>query len=47
MARHTCKTCGTAIPSGQAVIRSIDFEQVAWHAECYLTRESNEQLVSA
>lgn len=47
MARKTCTSCGTSIANGEAVVRSINFEQVAWHPECYLTRELDEQLVSA
>lgn len=29
--RLTCDTCGNKIPNGQAVIRSISFQQVAFH----------------
>lgn len=47
MARKTCSSCNTAIPNGEAVIRSIDFEQVAWHAECFLTLDRDAQLVTA
>ena len=32
---HKCTSCGEKIPNGQAVIRSIDFEQVAWHKACF------------
>lgn len=38
MARKICTVCETPIDNGKAVIRTISFEQVAFHPECYLTR---------
>ena len=36
MNHHTCSTCGQKIQNGRAVIRSVAFEQVAFHkpGEC-------------
>lgn len=32
---RTCNHCHRPIPAGEAVIRSISFEQVSWHRDCY------------
>lgn len=34
MRKHTCTSCHQPIDRGAAVIRSIDFHQVAWHRGC-------------
>ncbi|HEX6514794.1 MAG TPA: hypothetical protein VF049_04425 [Nocardioidaceae bacterium] len=34
MRKHICTSCQRPIDRGEAVIRSIDFVQVAWHRDC-------------
>lgn len=41
MIHHHCAECGESIPNGQAHIRSISFEQVAWCDLCWKIREGN------
>jgi hypothetical protein len=36
--KHTCHDCQQAIPPGQAVLRAANFEQVAFHRECWALR---------
>ena len=33
-----CTTCHESIPAGQAVIRSANFQKVAYHRECWQLR---------
>ncbi|HET7736737.1 MAG TPA: hypothetical protein VFK52_12225 [Nocardioidaceae bacterium] len=47
MARKSCNHCHQPIAQGEAVLRSINFEQIAWHQECYLVRELAPALVAA
>lgn len=48
MARKICNHCQETVRSGEAVIRSIGFQQVAWHKDCYLVRDiTPAELVAA
>ncbi len=35
MSTLTCTVCKTDVVTGEAVIRSVLFEQVAWHPHCW------------
>ena len=35
---HICVECRRPIPNGEAVIRSVSLQRVAWHADCYELR---------
>lgn len=45
MGKGICNHCGTAIPAGEAVVRSIAFERVSFHKSCWV--ESHQGIVSA
>ena len=36
--RSECVACGGKIPAGMAVLRSVDFELVAFHKVCFESR---------
>jgi hypothetical protein len=38
MNKYLCEKCFNPIPAGEAVLRSVLFERVAWHKDCYETR---------
>lgn len=35
---HTCTECHCEIPSGEAVLRTVNFERLAFHRECWAFR---------
>ena len=35
---HTCNDCHCEIPSGGAVVRTVNFERLAFHRECWALR---------
>lgn len=36
--RYLCEGCFNPIPAGEAVLRSVMFQRVAWHKDCFETR---------
>jgi hypothetical protein len=45
--KHICTDCREPIPNGKAVLRSVAFEQVAWHQECWDLAHAEPVLLSA
>lgn len=35
---HTCDECHQEIPAGEAVVRTVNFERLAFHRECWAWR---------
>lgn len=38
MNHYTCTECHTEIPTGEAVLRSVSLQRVAYHQDCYDAR---------
>lgn len=47
MARYTCTDCQRPIENGQAHIRSVMFQQVAWCRVCWAIRHEIAEWLAA
>lgn len=41
--KHVCHDCHQPIPRGEAVLRAVSFESLAFHRECWALRLVPEQ----